>query len=108
MHTRILTFHELRLPHLDGDRKGQWVTYSKIDGMVYLLNEGRCELADLMEIDTSKDIRFDTEAACHAAASQYYMSHGYPYPHTREWRRAILVVPKIVDDDNESQVMRFK
>ena len=107
MHTRILPFHDLRLPHLDGGRESQWTTHSESDGMVYLLNGGRYELADLMEIDIYKDIHFDTEAECHEAACAYYLSHGKLYPYTQEWNTAIGNTAETVDD-NESQVMRFK
>ena len=107
--TRIITvtdFHELKLPHLDGNRQGQWVTYSEKNCMLYLLNDDRYEIANLSEIDIYKDIHFDTEVKCHAAAARYYSSHGKVYSYYGEWKRA-LDNTKIVDVD-ESQVMRFK
>ena len=108
MHSRILFFHELNLPHLDGDRVGQWVTYSKDDGMVYLLNGGRCELADLSEIDIYKDIHFDTEADCHTAAMAYYNNYNKPYPYTKEWLEC-TPLPDLTFDDGDvgSRTMEF-
>lgn len=113
MHTRILPFHELKLPHLDGNRQGQWSTYSESDGMLYLLNGGRNELADLSEIDIYKDIHFDTEVECYEAASLYYNSHNKNYPYMNEWKNALATMVNNTNvtvkvDDNESQVMRFK
>ena len=104
---RIITdFHELKHPHLDGKRQGQWVTFSEENCMVYLLNGNRCELGNLSEIDIYKDIHFDTEVKCHVAAARYYSLNSRVYPYYDEWKHA-LDNTKIVDVD-ESQVMRFE
>jgi len=106
---RILTFHNLNRPHLDGDQQDQWCTFSEEDGMVYLLNGNRHELAFLTDVDLDKDIHFATEADCHAQAHTYYSNYGKTYPHLKEWQACITVADAaVVDNDvNESQVMEF-
>jgi len=108
MHSRILTFHNLCRPHLDGDRDEQWVTFSHEDGMVYLLNGNRYELAELDDINIDKDIYFTTEAECHKQAQAYYCNYGNPYPFLKEWQACMKVA---AFDNNvveaESQVMEF-
>jgi len=105
MHSRILTFHELKLPHLDGDREGEWCTFSERDGMVYLLNAQRHELAALSEISLAKDIHFETEEECHTAACMYYHNYNKSYPHLKEWKASM---PAPGDDVVVfSQVMEF-
>ena len=109
MHSPIFTFHNLKRPHLDGMRAGQWTTYSKEDGMVYLLNAGRYEVANLLEIIICKDIHFDTEAECHRQAHAYYKNFGKSYPYMKEWQACMNGTP--IDNSGgvvESQVMRFK
>ena len=108
MYTRILTFHNLTLPHLDGNRAEQWCTYSQEDGMVYLLNGDRRELAALIEIDIDKDIHFKTEAECHNQASKYYTNYNQSYPYVKEWQKACIANVVLDSDDVQSQTMEFE
>lgn len=91
MYSRIFSFHNLCLPHPDGGRDDEWVTYSHDDTMVYLLNGDRYEVAHIGDngIDVDKDINFATETECHAAAAEYYLRNNATYPHLAEWRKAI-------------------
>ncbi len=107
MHTRILTFHNLIPPHLDGDREGRWCTYSKEDGMVYLLNGNRHELAALSEIDITTDIHFESEEECHKHAEEYYDSWCRQYPYMAAWQASKAAVVPEVNKTTESQVMEF-
>ncbi len=109
----IPEFHELRLPHEQVGRKNQWCAYSSKNGMYYLLNGDRWELADLADMDVtniSSEIHFESEAKCHEAAREYYSRHGRNYPHTE--RQMTLVkknmLTKPVDPELKSEHMSFK
>jgi len=107
MYTRILTFHNLTAPHPDGAAPNQWCTYSHDDVMAYLLNDNRCELAHLADINIDEDIHFDSEADCHAQASSYYTNYNQAYPYMKEWKASLAAV--VVDsEDVYSQVMEFE
>ena len=105
MYTRILPFHNLTLPHLDGAR---WCTYSQEDEMIYLLNGDRCELVILTEAHPVNDIHFNTEAECHNQASKYYTNHNQSYPYTKEWQKACIANVVLDSDDVQSQTMEFE
>ena len=113
MYSRIFSFHSLCLPHLDGGRDDQWVSYSHQDTMVYLLNDDRYELASIDDdgIDISEDIHFASAAECHAAAAEYYLRNNFTYPHLAEWCEAIKTDDGVIvgdDDGVQSQVMEFE
>lgn len=101
-------FYELRLPHEDGDRKDQWCAFADGHGMYYLLNGGRYNLGNILDMDDiPSEIHFATEAACHAAAAAYYAKHGWQYPYRDEWKKSKNAQGVTLNAGVESQVMRF-
>lgn len=88
-HKTTKEFHELKLPHEDGGRKNVWCVYAVDNCMLYLLNDDRYHLADLMEVNIYEDIHFDSEAECHNAAYIYYRQYNKPYPYAEEWRNSL-------------------
>lgn len=107
---KIKTFYPLKRPQLDGSREKQWCTYSSTNGFVYLLNGERDAVANLRDIDISKDIHFNTEVECHQAAAAYYTVYGQQYPYMKEWSKLWTSNVQITAAGStvESEVMRFK
>ena len=106
----ILNFHELCHPvrnSPEGDGH-DWVCYD-IDATncFWLFNNGRCQLGDLLEVD-SAEFMFDSELDAHFAASAYYVSRNAAYPYIKEFAVALARhIPKFDDEDVGSRTMEF-
>lgn len=101
-------FYELRRPHMDGSREGQWCTFAEGHGMYYLLNGGRHNLCNILDMDDiPREIHFFTESECHQAAAAYYTKHCILYPYMAEWKALMGGADVKIDLGIESQVMRF-
>ena len=108
-------FRELCLPYTDSVYKdgsrNDWVACDTEGmGLYYLLNDDSQRLAHLLDGHglKTKEFHFATEAACHDAASAYYLVHGKLYPYIKEWHDSLEYLKNELEDSNESQVMRFK
>lgn len=106
--TIIDNFHNLQRPHSDsgGIKEKDWCVCTVANGgLYYLLNSGSLTLVNILNLsseDTNK-IYFDTEAACHEHADDYYTKHCTRYPYVKEWSDC---VPTAIDDPG-SRVMDF-